>query len=89
VELQSDIRLDALLFGETQSRIIVTAAREKVTALKKLASKNNVIISEIGKVGGSRLIINVDWASKKNPKKINLGIDELIDIWSKGVNKYV
>jgi phosphoribosylformylglycinamidine synthase len=89
VELQSDLRQDALLFGETQSRIIVTAQREHVTALKKLAAKNKVIISEIGKVGGSRLIINVDWASKKNPKKINLGIDEITEIWSKGVNKYV
>ena len=89
IELQSDMRMDALLFGETQSRIIVTVARENLTALKNIAAKNKITASEIGKVGGSRLMINVDWASKKNPKNINIELSELIELWSKGVNKYV
>jgi phosphoribosylformylglycinamidine synthase len=89
VELQSDIRLDSLLFGETQSRIIVTVAKENLQAMKKIAVKNRVIISEIGKVGGSRLMINVDWASKKCQEKINVSLDELLGLWEEGVNRYV
>lgn len=89
IELQSDMRMDALLFGETQSRIIVTVAKENLQALKKIAAKNKITASEIGKTGGNRLMINVDWASKKNPKKINVSLEELTEIWSKGVNKYV
>jgi len=89
IELQSDIRMDALLFGETQSRIIITVAKENIPAIKKIAAKNKTVISELGKVGGSRLMINIDWASKKNPNKINLPLDEILELWSKGVNKHV
>ncbi len=89
IELQSDMRLDSVLFGETQSRIIVTVAKENVAAMKKIAGKNKVVISELGKVGGNRLIIDVDWASKKNSKKINIQLEELLKLWSNGVNKYV
>ena len=89
VELQSDIRLDALLFGETQSRIIVACERQDAAALKKLAAANNTPISEIGETGGSRLIIGVDWSCKKCSKKMNISLDELHKIWSKGVKDYV
>jgi phosphoribosylformylglycinamidine synthase len=89
VELQSDIRLDALLFGETQSRAIVTVEKDKVMQLKKIAIKNKILATEIGKTGGNRLIINIDWASKKYSKKINLTLEELENLWLNGVNKYV
>ena len=89
VELQSDIRLDALLFGETQSRAIVTVEKDKVMQLKKIAIKYKILATEIGKTGGNRLIINIDWASKKYSKKINLTLEELENLWLNGVNKYV
>ncbi len=89
VELQSDIRLDALLFGETQSRIIVACERQDAAALKKLAALNKTPISEIGETGGNRLIIGVDWSCKKCSNKLNISLDELHKIWSKGVKEYV
>lgn len=89
VELQSDIRLDALLFGETQSRIIIACERQDAAALKKLAAANKTPISEIGETGGSRLIIGVDWSCKKCSKKMNVSLEELHKIWSKGVKEYV
>ena len=89
VDLQSDMRPDSLLFGETQSRIIVTCAKENVHKLKKLGAKNNVVISELGKTGGDKLIINIDWAAKSNSKKISVTTEDLEKIWSNGVNQYV
>lgn len=89
IELQSDIRVDALLFGETQSRAIVTVKRENLLKLKRIASKNKIIATEIGKTGGNRLIINIDWASRKCSKRLNLNLDEIEKLWMTGVNKYV
>jgi phosphoribosylformylglycinamidine synthase len=89
VELQSDIRIDSLLFGETQSRVIITTSKKNLNIMKRIAAENKVILTEIGKTGGERLIINIDWATKKSSQKINLKISELENIWMNGVNKYV
>jgi len=66
IELQSDIRIDALLFGETQSRVIITVDKNNLNNIKRIASKYKVPLNEIGEVGGKRLIINIDWASKRH-----------------------
>ena len=58
-------------------------------SLKKLAALNKTPISEIGETGGSRLIIGVDWSCKKCSKKLNISLEELHKIWSKGVKEYV
>lgn len=89
VELQSDIRIDSLLFGESQSRIIITVSKKDLNAIKRIAVLNKVILTEIGKTGGGRLIINIDWAAKKCSQKINIKISELETIWMNGANKYV
>ncbi len=89
IELQSDIRIDSLLFGESQSRIIITTSKKDLNLMKKIAAQNKVILTEIGKTGGDRLIINIDWAAKKCSQKINIKISELENIWMNGVNKYV
>jgi phosphoribosylformylglycinamidine synthase subunit PurL len=89
VEIQSDIRMDALLFGETQSRIIVTVARKDLQKMKTLARAGRVPLTEIGKTGGSRLIINVDWASKRYSRKLNLTLDEIEKLWKNTVNEHV
>ena len=89
VEIETDIRPDAALFGETQSRIIVTVSRENLNNMKKLAAANRVPVSEIGKTGGERLIINVDCSAKRRLQRINLTLSEIDKIWSGGVNRHV
>ncbi|MCX8093929.1 MAG: phosphoribosylformylglycinamidine synthase subunit PurL [Candidatus Goldbacteria bacterium] len=89
IEIQSDIRIDSLLFGETQSRIIITTSKKDLNTMKKIAAQNKVVLTEIGKTGGDRLIINIDWAAKKCSQKINIKITDLENIWMNGVNKYV
>ena len=58
IHLDDDIRPDCLLFGETQSRIIVTTDSAHAEKLVDLCTANGVPIAAIGKVGGDRLLIN-------------------------------
>jgi len=58
--LDDDIRADALLFGETQSRIVVSVTKEDGEKLVEHCIKSKVPISAIGRVIGDRIAIN-DW----------------------------
>ena len=58
IHINDDLRADCLLFGETQSRIIVSVDKNNGEKLVELCVKNNIPISAIGKVGGDRLTIN-------------------------------
>lgn len=60
VLLNENIRTDALLFGETQSRIIVSTAPENAEKLIAHCIQNKAPLSAIGRVIGDRILIN-DW----------------------------
>jgi phosphoribosylformylglycinamidine synthase len=49
-------RLDAALFGEAPSRIVVSTAQR--SALEALASRQGVPIMHIGRVAGERLVLS-------------------------------
>ncbi len=55
--LYGRIREDALLFGESQSRVIVSLDRENVYILENIALKHGVPMQVIGEVGGDRLFM--------------------------------
>ncbi|HRZ87051.1 MAG TPA: phosphoribosylformylglycinamidine synthase subunit PurL, partial [bacterium] len=50
-------RLDALLFGESQSRIVVSCAKENVKEIEKISAKHGVITTVLGTVGDRGLVI--------------------------------
>jgi len=54
------IRLDSLLFGESQSRVVVSVAPAHVESLQKLCGDKGVPSTVIGTVGGQKLVIRVD-----------------------------
>ena len=58
IELNDLLRPDFLLFGETQSRIIVSVSPAHSEQFRLMAQSQHVDISEIGKVGGDELLIN-------------------------------
>ncbi len=58
ITLQDGIRTDALLFGETQSRVIVSCSAKESGALMDHFGKAGVPVRKIGEVGGDRLMIN-------------------------------
>ncbi len=63
IDLKDDLRLDALLFGEAQSRIVVSVQVSKMKNLLELAKKKKVPATVIGKTGGKN--IQVIWRGKK------------------------
>ena len=48
------IRGDALLFSESQSRIVVSLKEENIDRLQEIAARHNVPMQVIGAVGGTR-----------------------------------
>ena len=47
------------LFGESPSRLVLTARPEHVAALARLAAEHDLPLAEIGTVGGDRLVIEL------------------------------
>lgn len=53
-------RRDAHLFGEVQTRVLVSAPPGRVAEIKRLASEYNLGCYEIGRTGGQQLLIHAD-----------------------------
>ncbi len=76
IDLNENMRTDALLFGETQSRIMITASPAKIDGLKNVLEGYKIPYTLIGKVGGERLIIN-----NNSSRLIDISIDNLNGAW--------
>ena len=70
------IRGDALLFSESQSRIIVSVEEKNLGQLQELAAAHRVPTQVIGAVGGTRFIIQ---------PFLRLPVEELRSVWAKGL----
>ncbi|PQV62888.1 phosphoribosylformylglycinamidine synthase subunit II [Abditibacterium utsteinense] len=58
VESVSNTRLDSLLFGESQSRIVLSCAPQNLSRLQDMARIAGVPLSFLGTVGGEKLTIS-------------------------------
>jgi phosphoribosylformylglycinamidine synthase len=58
ITLDDTIRPDALLFGESQSRVIMTAMPKSAARVEELARRHHVTMKKIGVTGGDVLKIN-------------------------------
>lgn len=83
IDIDSTIRTDALLFGESQSRIVVSFAQENQAAVNALANRANVDFSVIGTVGGENLAINVS-----GKEFLKQDIHNLKNIWEKSLDRH-
>ena len=52
-----ELRNDALYFGESQSRAVLSVKPEHQKDVRNLGKKFNVALYEIGKVGGDTLLL--------------------------------
>ena len=68
-------RWDACLFGETQSRIVVTVDTAKVGGLLDMAGQHNVPVCVLGSVGGDRLRMGGE---------MDVGLKEAALAWNTG-----
>jgi phosphoribosylformylglycinamidine synthase len=81
------IRRDALLFGESQSRIVLSVkadAADKVLAIAKL---EGVPVAKIGTVGGERLTIDVDAGKQASACRIDADLKTLLDKWGNSLER--
>ena len=58
IELKDSFRTDCLLFGETQSRVIISCSTDNVARIQELFKKADISCNQIGTVGGDRFKIN-------------------------------
>jgi len=70
-----DVRLDALLFGETQNRVVITCAALNATKVIERAKLMGVPASRIGTVGGDALTVKTATGEFTAP------VAELHDAW--------
>jgi len=78
IELHEMMRVDALLFGESQSRIIVSVEEKSLNSLKEIAEKEGAPMQVIGIVGGSRFEIR---------PMVQLPVEDLKTIWAGALEK--
>jgi phosphoribosylformylglycinamidine synthase II len=80
VNLQDEIRSDAVLFGETQSRIVITSKSHSHEQILDLARERQVRVAVIGKTGGDRIVI-----SHRDKKLIDVPVDEALKAWRNAI----
>jgi len=75
-KLKFDFRIDAVLFSESQSRIVVSCKEHEATSVLKLAQKYTVPAEVIGKTGGNRFTI-----MQQEKNIIDVSCAKLATIW--------
>jgi phosphoribosylformylglycinamidine synthase len=74
------MRLDSLLFGETQSRIVLAVAAENVSDIASFAGRHGAQATPIGTVGGGRLQVDVDGEAV-----ISVAVDDLSETYETAI----
>jgi phosphoribosylformylglycinamidine synthase len=88
VKLSPDAsRLDALLFGESQSRVVLSVKPEKVAQVLNRAWDSGIPAMKIGTVGGDRLIIDVEEGRWSEGCHIDLSVDHIHDQWACSIER--
>jgi phosphoribosylformylglycinamidine synthase len=80
IKLPAGSRMDALLFGETQSRILVSLPKAGLGKLEAICRERDVPFQVLGSVGGNRLKIAVG-----SEVAIHAAVSELRRPWSEAL----
>jgi phosphoribosylformylglycinamidine synthase len=85
VRVANDARINeaAALYGESASRVVLSAAADAVTGILERAAASGVPARVIGQTGGNRLRIAVD-----GQMAIDMAIDEAEQLWSSAIESH-
>jgi phosphoribosylformylglycinamidine synthase subunit PurL len=83
ISLQSTLRKDALAFGESQSRILISFAPGQKTLIEQKAEKAGVDFEVLGSVKGNRLTMKIN-----DEEYISTDTAVLKDIWKNALGDY-
>jgi phosphoribosylformylglycinamidine synthase len=81
------LRLDALLFGESQSRVILSVKPGMVDRVLNSAWDSGIPAMKIGTVGGDRFVIDVEEGQWSEGCHIDLPIGQLYDRWAFSIER--
>ncbi len=81
------LRRDALLFGESQSRVVLSVKPEIVDQVLNRAWDSGIPAMKIGTVGGDRFIIDVEKGQWSEGCRIDLPVDQLHDRWAFSIER--
>ena len=81
------LRRDALLFGESQSRVVLSVKPELADRVLKLAGDAAVPATKIGTVGGDRFVVEVEKGQWSEGCRIDLTVDQLYDRWAFSIER--
>jgi phosphoribosylformylglycinamidine synthase II len=83
VELDDDLRPDAVLFGETQSRILITCRPSSLDKLLSLAWKAGVKAAVIGRTGGAEIAIR-----HRGRELVRVTVDDAYRAWKDAIPEF-
>jgi phosphoribosylformylglycinamidine synthase len=86
--MRGRLRKDAVLFGESQSRIVITAKPVHRQAILDRATQHGVPVEVIGSISGSRLIMYVE-DEHSTEKVIDQPVATLHDRWAFSLERTV
>jgi phosphoribosylformylglycinamidine synthase len=81
------LRRDALLFGESQSRVILTVNADVADEVLNRAWDAGIPAAKIGAVGGDRLVIEVPSDDRTTGCTIDVEVRTLRDRWANAIEK--
>ncbi|HWF89188.1 MAG TPA: AIR synthase-related protein, partial [Pyrinomonadaceae bacterium] len=76
VDLKGDIGPTAVLFSESPSRIVISFDAANTNAVQEIAERNNAPFAILGRVGGTRLTIDVNGS-----EALAMNVSELESVW--------
>ena len=80
VDIKTELRADLALFSESQSRILLSASKEKAKELEAYIAEQGVPVQAIGTVGGSELQIGVNGKTA-----VQAPVSELERAWKEAI----
>ena len=88
--LDAAARWDAALFGEMQSRIVVTVERNKAHLLENLARSQGVPLLSLGRTGGDRFALRIgdeatNDGSNGGPPAVDLPLERISNAWTRSL----
>ena len=85
VQLDEDkLRTDALLFGETPSRVVISASPKDTPNVLSFSKECGLLAADIGQVGGEKLSIRVGRRSKN---EVDLPVSRLMERWNNSIEQ--
>jgi phosphoribosylformylglycinamidine synthase subunit PurL len=81
------LRRDALLFGESQSRVLLSVKPEMADQVLNRAWDSGIPAMKIGTVGGDRVVIDVDKGQWSEGCRIDLPVDQIYDRWAFSIER--